>query len=124
MTRIYTSIDQLVGHTPLLELKNIEKDLGVRILAKLEFFNPGGSVKDRVALAMINDAEEKGLLKPGGTIVEPTSGNTGIGLAAIGTARGYRVIRQQQVERCGILLTNFVMTKERRQKYADRKTSK
>lgn len=92
MTRIYTSIDQLVGHTPLLELKNIEKDLGVRILAKLEFFNPGGSVKDRVALAMINDAEEKGLLKPGGTIIEPTSGNTGIGLAAIGTARGYRVI--------------------------------
>jgi len=92
MTRIYTSIDQLVGHTPLLELKNIEKDLGVRILAKLESFNPGGSVKDRVALAMINDAEEKGLLKPGGTIIEPTSGNTGIGLAAIGTARGYRVI--------------------------------
>ena len=92
MAHIYTSIDQLVGNTPLLELKNIEKDLGVRILAKLEAFNPGGSVKDRVALAMINDAEEKGLLKPGGTIIEPTSGNTGIGLAAIGTARGYRVI--------------------------------
>ena len=92
MAHIYTSIDQLVGNTPLLELKNIEKDLGVRILAKLESFNPGGSVKDRVALAMINDAEEKGLLKPGGTIIEPTSGNTGIGLAAIGTARGYRVI--------------------------------
>ena len=92
MAHIYTSIDQLVGHTPLLELKNIEKDLGVRILAKLESFNPGGSVKDRVALAMINDAEEKGLLQPGGTIIEPTSGNTGIGLAAIGTARGYRVI--------------------------------
>ena len=92
MAHIYTSIDQLVGNTPLLELKNIEKDFGVRILAKLESFNPGGSVKDRVALAMINDAEEKGLLKPGGTIIEPTSGNTGIGLAAIGTARGYRVI--------------------------------
>ena len=92
MAHIYTSIDQLVGNTPLLELKNIEKDLGVRILAKLEAFNPGGSVKDRVALAMINDAEEKGLLKPGGTIIEPTYGNTGIGLAAIGTARGYRVI--------------------------------
>ena len=92
MARIFSSVDQLVGHTPLLELKNIEKDLGVRILAKLESFNPGGSVKDRVALAMINDAEEKGLLKPGGTIIEPTSGNTGIGLAAIGTARGYRVV--------------------------------
>ena len=92
MAHIYTSIDQLVGKTPLLELCNIEKDLGVRLLAKLESFNPGGSVKDRVALAMINDAEDKGLLKPGGTIIEPTSGNTGIGLAAIGTARGYRVI--------------------------------
>ena len=92
MAHIYTSIDQLVGHTPLLELCNIEKDLDVRILAKLESFNPGGSVKDRVALNMINDAENKGLLQPGGTIIEPTSGNTGIGLAAIGTARGYRVI--------------------------------
>ena len=92
MARIYTSIDQLVGHTPLLELKNIEKDLNVRILAKLESFNPGGSVKDRVALNMINDAEGRGLLQPGGTIIEPTSGNTGIGLAVIGTARGYRVI--------------------------------
>lgn len=92
MAHIYTSIDQLVGNTPLLELKNIEKDLDVRILAKLESFNPGGSVKDRVALAMIHDAEEKGLLTAGGTIIEPTSGNTGIGLAAIGAARGYRVI--------------------------------
>ena len=92
MAHIYTSIDQLVGNTPLLELKNIEKGLGVRILAKLESFNPGGSVKDRVALNMINNAEEKGLLLPGGTIIEPTSGNTGIGLSAIGTARGYRVI--------------------------------
>ena len=92
MTHIYTSIDQLVGHTPLLELTNIEKGLHARILAKLESFNPAGSAKDRVALAMINEAEEKGFLKPGGTIIEPTSGNTGIGLAAIGTARGYRVI--------------------------------
>ena len=92
MARYFTSIDQLVGNTPLLELKNIEKGLEARILAKLESFNPGGSVKDRVALAMINDAEEKGLLLPGGTIIEPTSGNTGIGLSAIGTARGYRVI--------------------------------
>ena len=92
MARIYTSIDQLVGHTPLLELKNIEKDLSARILAKLEYLNPAGSVKDRVALAMIEDAETKGLLKPGSTIIEPTSGNTGIGLAAIAAARGYRVI--------------------------------
>ena len=92
MARIFTSVDQLVGNTPLLELCNIEKDLNARILAKVESFNPAGSVKDRVALAMINDAEEKGLLLPGGTIIEPTSGNTGIGLAAIGAARGYRVI--------------------------------
>ena len=92
MARIYTSIDQLVGHTPLLELKNIEKDLGARILAKLEYLNPAGSVKDRVALSMINDAESRGLLKPGATIIEPTSGNTGIGLAAIAAARGYQVI--------------------------------
>lgn len=92
MARIYTSIDQLVGHTPLLELKNIEKNLSARILAKLEYLNPAGSVKDRVALAMIEDAETKGLLKPGSTIIEPTSGNTGIGLAAIAAARGYRVI--------------------------------
>ena len=92
MARIYTSIDQLVGKTPLLELKNIEKDTGARILAKLEFLNPAGSVKDRVALAMIEDAEQRGLLKPGATIIEPTSGNTGIGLAAIAAGRGYKVI--------------------------------
>ena len=92
MARIYTSIDQLVGNTPLLELKNIEKGLGARILAKLEYLNPAGSVKDRVALSMILDAEEKGLLKPGATIIEPTSGNTGIGLAAIAAGRGYKVI--------------------------------
>ena len=92
MARIFTSIDQLVGKTPLLELKNIEKDTGAKILAKLEFLNPAGSVKDRVALAMINDAEDRGLLKPGATIIEPTSGNTGIGLAAIAAGRGYKVI--------------------------------
>lgn len=92
MARIYTSIDQLVGNTPLLELKNIEKQLSARILAKLEYLNPAGSVKDRVALSMILDAEEKGFLGPGSTIIEPTSGNTGIGLAAIGARRGYRVI--------------------------------
>lgn len=92
MARIYTSIDQLVGHTPLLELKNIEKSASARILAKLEFLNPAGSVKDRVALSMIDDAEKQGILKPGATIIEPTSGNTGIGLAAIGVRRGYRVI--------------------------------
>lgn len=92
MARIYTSIDQLVGHTPLLELKNIEQPFSARILAKLEYLNPAGSVKDRVALSMILDAEERGFLKPGSTIIEPTSGNTGIGLAAIGARRGYRVI--------------------------------
>ncbi len=94
MSKIYTSIDQLVGNTPLLELCGIEKefDLKARLLAKLEYFNPAGSVKDRVALNMILDAEEKGLLQPGATIIEPTSGNTGIGLAAIATGRGYHVI--------------------------------
>ena len=94
MAKIYTSIDQLVGNTPLLELNNIakEKQLGARLLAKLEYLNPAGSVKDRVALQMILDAEEKGLLKPGDTIIEPTSGNTGIGLAAIASGRGYKVI--------------------------------
>ncbi len=94
MEMIYTSIDQLVGNTPLLELQNIAKEAGLsaRILAKLEFLNPAGSVKDRVALAMINDAEEKGLLAPGGTIIEPTSGNTGIGLAAVAASRGYQAI--------------------------------
>ena len=94
MSRIYTSADQLIGKTPLLELAHIEKKFGLnaRILAKLEYFNPGGSVKDRVALAMIDDAEAKGALKPGSVIIEPTSGNTGIGLASVAAARGYRII--------------------------------
>ena len=94
MSRIYTSAEQLIGHTPLLELTNVEKKLGLkaRLLAKLEYFNPAGSVKDRVGLAMIDDAEEKGILKPGATIIEPTSGNTGIGLALVAAARGYRAI--------------------------------
>ena len=94
MANIYTSADQLIGKTPLLELTHIEKALGLKakILAKLEYLNPAGSVKDRVAKAMIDDAEEKGLLKPGSVIIEPTSGNTGIGLAAVAAARGYRII--------------------------------
>ena len=94
MANIYTSADQLIGKTPLLELTHIEKALGLKakVLAKLEYFNPAGSVKDRVAKAMIDDAEEKGLLKPGSVIIEPTSGNTGIGLAAVAAARGYRII--------------------------------
>lgn len=94
MSRIYTSADQLIGRTPLLELTRIQKELGLhaRILAKLEAFNPSGSVKDRIAKAMLDDAEASGRLKPGATIIEPTSGNTGIGLAAVGAARGYRVI--------------------------------
>ena len=94
MANIYTSADQLIGKTPLLELTHIEKNLGLKakILAKLEYLNPAGSVKDRVAKAMIDDAEEKGLLKPGSVIIEPTSGNTGIGLAAVAAARGYRII--------------------------------
>jgi len=94
MANIYTSADQLIGKTPLLELTHIEKALGLKakVLAKLEYFNPTGSVKDRVAKAMIDDAEEKGLLKPGSVIIEPTSGNTGIGLAAVAAARGYRII--------------------------------
>ena len=94
MAQIYTSAEQLIGKTPLLELTNLEKalDLRARILAKLEFFNPAGSVKDRVARAMIDDAEARGVLRPGATIIEPTSGNTGIGLASVGAARGYRVI--------------------------------
>ena len=94
MSRIYTSADQLIGRTPLLELTHIEKKFGLnaRILAKLEYFNPGGSVKDRVALAMIDDAEAKGALKPGSVIIEPTSGNTGIGLASVAAARVYRII--------------------------------
>jgi len=92
--KIYTSIDQLIGHTPLLELTNIEKKDGLKatVLGKLEYFNPAGSVKDRVGKAMIDDAEAKGLLKPGAVIIEPTSGNTGIGLAAVAAARGYRMI--------------------------------
>ncbi len=91
---IYKSVDELIGKTPILELVNIEKELGLKakIFAKLEYFNPGGSVKDRVARAMLDDAERKGLIKEGSVIIEPTSGNTGIGLAAVGTARGYRVI--------------------------------
>ena len=94
MSEIYTSADQLIGKTPLLELTNIEKKFGLkaRILAKLEYFNPAGSVKDRVAKAMIDDAEQKGLLKKGSVIIEPTSGNTGIGLASVAAARGYRII--------------------------------
>ena len=94
MSKIYTSADQLIGKTPLLELVHIEKELGLgaTILAKLEYFNPAGSVKDRIAKAMIDDAEAKGLLKPGSVIIEPTSGNTGIGLASVAAARGYRII--------------------------------
>ena len=94
MSKIYTSADQLIGKTPLLELSHIEKTekLEAKLLAKLEYFNPAGSVKDRIANAMISDAEAKGELKPGATIIEPTSGNTGIGLASVGTAKGYNVI--------------------------------
>ena len=94
MSKIYTSADQLIGKTPLLELTHIEKKYGLKakILAKLEYFNPAGSVKDRVAKAMIDDAEAKGLLKEGSVIIEPTSGNTGIGLASVAAARGYRII--------------------------------
>lgn len=94
MSKIYTSADQLIGHTPLLELTHIEKEFGLeaRILAKLEYFNPAGSVKDRVAKAMLDEAEKSGKIKPGATIIEPTSGNTGIGLASVGVARGYKVI--------------------------------
>ena len=94
MSAIYTSADQLIGHTPLLELTHIEKAHGLKakILAKLEYFNPAGSVKDRIAKAMVDDAEARGLLKPGSVIIEPTSGNTGIGLASVAAARGYRII--------------------------------
>ena len=94
MSRIYTAADQLIGHTPLLELTHLEQEFGLkaRIVAKLEYFNPAGSVKDRIAKAMIDDAEAKGLLKPGSVIIEPTSGNTGIGLASVAAARGYRII--------------------------------
>ena len=92
MSRIYTSADQLIGHTPLLELTHIEEGLGAKILAKLEYFNPAGSVKDRIAKAMLDDAEKSGKLKKGAVIIEPTSGNTGIGLASVAAARGYRII--------------------------------
>ena len=94
MSQIYTSADQLIGHTPLLELTHIEKAHGLKakIVAKLEYFNPAGSVKDRIARAMIDDAEARGILKPGSVIIEPTSGNTGIGLASVAAARGYRII--------------------------------
>jgi len=94
MSKIYTAADQLIGHTPLLELSRIEKEfnLQAKVIAKLEYFNPAGSVKDRVAKAMLDDAEAKGVLKEGSTIIEPTSGNTGIGLASVAAARGYRVI--------------------------------
>ena len=94
MAKIYTSADQLIGKTPLLELAHLEKSEGLeaRVLGKLEYFNPAGSVKDRIAKAMIDDAERKGLLKPGSVIIEPTSGNTGIGLASVAAARGYRII--------------------------------
>ncbi len=94
MSRIYTSASQLIGKTPLLELTHMEKEYGLqaRVLAKLEYFNPAGSVKDRIAKAMIEDAERAGKLQPGSTIIEPTSGNTGIGLASVGAARGYKVI--------------------------------
>ena len=109
MSKIYTSADQLIGRTPLLELTHIEKELGLKakILAKLEYFNPAGSVKDRIAKAMIDDAEQKGLLKEGSVIIEPTSGNTGIGLASVAAARGYRIIivmpDSMSVERCQLM---------------------
>ncbi|MGN0732858.1 MAG: cysteine synthase A, partial [Emergencia sp.] len=94
MSKIYNSIDQLIGSTPIVELTHIEKELGLKakLLAKVEFFNPSGSVKDRIAKAMIDDAEADGTLKPGSVIIEPTSGNTGIGLASVAAARGYRAI--------------------------------
>ena len=94
MSKIYKTVSELVGHTPLLELSHLEaaENLGATVLAKLEMFNPAGSVKDRIAKAMIDDAEKRGVLKPGATIIEPTSGNTGIGLAAIGGSRGYKVV--------------------------------
>lgn len=94
MSKIYASLTELIGNTPLLELNNIEKALGLkaRVLAKLEYYNPGGSVKDRIAIAMIEDAEKSGALKPGATIIEPTSGNTGIGLAWVASVKGYKIV--------------------------------
>ena len=109
MATIYKSAAELIGNTPLLEVTNIEKELGLKakVLVKLEYFNPAGSVKDRIAKAMIEDAEAKGLLGEGSTIIEPTSGNTGIGLAAIAAAKGYRIIltmpETMSVERRNIL---------------------
>jgi len=109
MTKIYKSVSELVGRTPLMELTNYEKaeKLEAVLLAKLELFNPAGSVKDRIAKAMIEDAEQKGILKPGAVIVEPTSGNTGIGLASIAASKGYKVIltmpETMSVERRNIL---------------------
>ena len=109
MAKIFTSLEQLIGGTPLLELTHIEKQFGLqaRLLAKLEAFNPAGSAKDRVAVAMLDDAEARGVLTPDSVIIEPTSGNTGIGLAAVGTARGYRVIivmpDTMSVERCTLM---------------------
>lgn len=109
MSRVYKSSSELIGNTPLVEVSNIEKELGLkaRVLVKLEYFNPAGSVKDRIALAMIEAAEKEGKLKPGSTIIEATSGNTGIGLASVGTAKGYKVIltmpETMSVERRNIL---------------------
>lgn len=109
MSKIYTSADELIGSTPLLELKGVEKALSLKakIFAKLEYFNPSGSVKDRIAKAMIDDAEKRGVLKPGSVIIEPTSGNTGIGLAAVAAMRGYRIIivmpETMSVERCQLM---------------------
>ena len=105
MGKIYKNAAELVGNTPLLEVGNIEKELGLeaKVLVKLEYFNPAGSAKDRIALSMIEDAEEKGVLKPGAVIIEPTSGNTGIGLASLATIKGYRVIETVSVERRNIL---------------------
>ena len=109
MAKIYNGTIDLIGNTPLVEVKNIEKELGLeaRVLVKLEYFNPAGSVKDRIAKAMIEDAEKKGILKEGSVIIEPTSGNTGIGLASIAAAKGYRIIltmpETMSVERRNIL---------------------
>ena len=106
MSKIYTSADQLIGHTPLLELTHIEnaENLKAKILAKLEYFNPAGSVKDRIARAMIDDAEATGKLKPGSVIIEPTSGNTGIGLASVAAARGYRLTKTPEEYTVGSIL--------------------